>query len=423
MNGRLQATRARSLGRLFDESAERLVAELGRRLKIGRLTVRLPDGIRRTFVGEETGPSAEIHIHDMRSVWAILFGGEPGAGEAFMDGYWSSPDLPGALALAALNREALGVTRGWLRAPLQVPRKIAHRSRRNTISGSRRNIAAHYDLGNHFYRLFLDETLTYSCAVFETPDQPLADAQRNKYRLHAERAGLRPGMHVLEIGSGWGGFALFAAGELGCRVTSITVSKAQHELATQRISDAGLEGLATVDLCDYRDIGETYDAIVSIEMLEAVGAEYLTTFFEAADRALKPGGRMSLQSICFPDVAYEPQRKGANWIQTYIFPGGLLPSVAAIEHALHGTNLIVTESHDIREHYVRTLATWRATFLAHLAEVRAMGFDERFIRKWDYYLALSESGFATGLVQDQQLVLEKARGVVPHVGGRITPGS
>ena len=151
-------------------------------------------------------------------------------------------------------------------------------------------------------------------------------------------------------------------------------------------------------------------------MLEAVGSEYLTTFFEAADRALKPGGRMSLQSICFPDVAYEPQRKGANWIQTYIFPGGFLPSVAAIEHALHGTNLIVTESHDIREHYVRTLAIWRATFLAHLPDVRAMGFDERFIRMWEYYLALSESGFATGLVQDQQLVLEKARGVMPHVG-------
>ncbi len=396
-------------------SAEHLIVELGRRLRVGRLTVRLPDGARRTFVGDEDGPSAQLNVHDLRAVWAILFGGEPGAGEAYMDGQWSSPDLPGALALAALNREALGVTRGWLRAPLQLPRTIAHRARRNTISGSRRNIAAHYDLGNDFYRLFLDETLTYSCAVFETPNQSLADAQRNKYRIHAARAGLKPGMHVLEIGSGWGGFALYAAGELGCRVTSITVSKAQHELATQRIRDAGLEDLAKVELRDYRNVSETYDAIVSIEMLEAVGAEYLATFFEAADRALKPGGRMSLQSICFPDVAYEAQRKGVNWIQTYIFPGGFLPSVAAIERALHGTNLIVTESHDIREHYVRTLATWRASFMAHLSEVRAMGFDERFIRMWEYYLALSESGFATGLVQDQQFVLEKARGVVPGI--------
>ncbi len=241
MNGRLQTTRAPSFGLLVDESAERLIVELGRRLKVGRLTVRLPNGTQRTFVGDEEGPSAEISVHDLRTVWAILLGGEPGAGEAYMDGYWSSPDLPGALAVAALNREPLGVTRGWLRAPLQLPRILAHRARRNTITGSRRNIAAHYDLGNDFYRLFLDETLTYSCAVFETPDQPLADAQRNKYRLQAERAGIKPGMHVLEIGSGWGGFALYAAGELGCRVTSITVSSAQHKLATRRIAEAGLE--------------------------------------------------------------------------------------------------------------------------------------------------------------------------------------
>ena len=414
MNGGLQTTRAGSIGRLVDQSAERLIGELGKRLSVGRLTVRFPDGTRRTFAGHTEGPAAEIHIHDLRAVWAIFFGGEPGAGEAYMDHHWSSPDLPGALALAALNREALGVTRGWLRAPLQLPRTIAHRARRNTMSGSRRNIAAHYDLGNDFYRLFLDETLTYSCAVFETPDQPLADAQRNKYRIHAEQAGIKPGMDVLEIGSGWGGFAIYAATELGCRITSITVSKAQHELAMRRIAAAGLQDRAKVELRDYREVRETYDAIVSIEMLEAVGAEYLATFFAAADGALKPGARMSLQSICFPDVAYESQRKGANWIQTYIFPGGFLPSVAAIERALHGTNLILTESRDIREHYVRTLATWRATFMSRLPEVRAMGFDERFIRMWEYYLALSESGFATGLVQDQQLVLEKARGVVPE---------
>jgi cyclopropane-fatty-acyl-phospholipid synthase len=220
-------------------------------------------------------------------------------------------------------------------------------------------------------------------------------------------------MHVLEIGSGWGGFAIYAATERDCRVTSITVSRAQYDLARQRIADLGLQDRAAVELRDYREISGTYDAIVSIEMLEAVGAEYFNAFFSAADRALKAGGRMSLQSICFPDVAYEPQRRGANWIQTYIFPGGFLPSVAAIERSLHGTNLILTESHDIRDHYVRTLATWRANFMAHLPEVRAQGFDERFIRMWEYYLALSEAGFATGLVQDQQLVLEKSRGIAP----------
>jgi cyclopropane-fatty-acyl-phospholipid synthase len=247
--------------------------------------------------------------------------------------------------------------------------------------------------------------------VFESADQSLADAQRNKYRIHAQRAGLDQGMHVLEIGSGWGGFALYAASEIGCRVTTITVSRAQHELAKARVAEQGLQGLVTVELRDYRQIQGQYDAIVSIEMLEAVGAEYFDAFFRACDRALTPGGRMSLQSICFPDVAYEPQRRGANWIQQYIFPGGLLPSLAQIERSLHNTRLLVTESHDIAAHYVRTLAQWRSTFMSRLTDVRAMGFDDRFVRMWEYYLALSESGFATGLVQNQQIVLEKKRGV------------
>jgi cyclopropane-fatty-acyl-phospholipid synthase len=216
---------------------------------------------------------------------------------------------------------------------------------------------------------------------------------------------------VLEIGSGWGGFALYAAGELGCRVTSITISPAQQVLANERIRQAGLQDRATVDLRDYREIQGEFDAIVSIEMLEAVGAEYFTTFFEACDRLLAPGGRMSLQTITFPDVAYEPQRRGANWIQTYIFPGGLLPSLAEIERSLHSTRLLITGAQDISASYVRTLAVWRANFLARLPEVRALGFDERFIRMWEYYLALSEVGFATGLCQDQQIILEKRRGL------------
>jgi cyclopropane-fatty-acyl-phospholipid synthase len=396
---------------LVDRSAERLVTELGRRIGVGRLAVVMPNGTRRTFTGSKPGPSAEIRIHDLDCVWRVVFGGEPGAGDAYVDGSWSSPDLPAALRLAALNREPLGVTRGWLRAPLQLPRTLIHRARRNTISGSRRNIRAHYDLGNDFYRLFLDETMTYSSAVFEAPDQSLADAQRNKYRVVAERAGIQPGMRVLEIGSGWGGFALYAASSLGCDVTSVTVSQAQHDLATQRIVAAGLGNRARIELRDYREIEGTYDAIVSIEMLEAVGAEYYDAFFDACDRALKPGALMSLQSICFPDVAYERQRRGVNWIQLNIFPGGLLPSLAQIERSLHGTRLLIRGTQDIASHYVRTLALWRQNFLVHLPEVRGMSFDERFIRMWDYYLALSEAGFAVGLVQDQQIVFEKGRGI------------
>ncbi len=346
----------------------------------------------------------------------MLLGGEIGAGEAYVDGLWSSPDLPGLLGVAALNREALALAKGWWRAPLRLRSTLAHRLRRNTVRGSRRNIEAHYDLGNDFYRLFLDESMTYSSAVFEAPGQALADAQRAKYARMAERAGLRGGEHVLEIGSGWGGFALYAAGELGCRVTTLTISPAQHALATERVRAAGLEHRVSVELRDYREISGTYDAIVSIEMLEAVGAEYYATFFEACDRALVPGGRMSLQVITFPDAAYEAQRRGANWIQTYIFPGGLLPSLAEIERSLHGTRLLVRRVDDIASSYVLTLRAWRAAFHEHIDAVRAMGFDERFIRMWDYYLAISEAGFATGISRTCRSC-SRSRAASPSRGG------
>ena len=340
----------------------------------------------------------------------ILLHGETGAGEAYMDGLWSSPDLVTLIELGVRNREALALTRGWWRIPLQLRRTVAHRARRNTRGGSRRNIAAHYDLGNDFYRLFLDETMTYSSAVFETTDQTLADAQRAKYRRVAERAGLTPGMHVLEIGTGWGGFALYAAGELGCRVTSITISREQHDLATERVRAAGLEDRVDIQLRDYRDIEGTYDAIVSIEMLEAVGAEYHSTFFEACDRALRLGGRLGLQVITFPDAAYDAQLRGANWIQTYIFPGGLCPSLAVIERATRDTGLLIRGVDDIAASYATTLRVWRTRFLERLDAVRAQGFDERFIRMWEYYLALSEAGFATGISQDLQISMEKRQG-------------
>jgi len=381
------------------------------RIRVGRLTVVLPDGRRRVFGDAASERTAEIRIHDPEAAVRILLHGETGAGEAYMDGLWSSPDLEALIELAALNRSALALTAGWWRLPLEIPRRLAHRARRNTKTQARRNIAAHYDLGNDFYRLFLDETMTYSSAVFETPDQSLADAQRSKYRRIAEGAGLRAGMHVLEIGSGWGGFALYAAGELGCRVTTITISKEQHDLARERVREAGLEDLVEVQLRDYRDVDGQYDAVVSIEMLEAVGAEYFEAYFEACDRALRPGGRLSLQVITMPDVLYEPQRRGANWIQTYIFPGGLCPSLAVIERSVHGTRLLVREVRDIAPSYVRTLRAWRTRFLSSLEAVRAQGFDDRFIRMWEYYLALSEAGFATGLTQDLQIVMEKARGL------------
>jgi cyclopropane-fatty-acyl-phospholipid synthase len=396
---------------LLSRVAWRLALATAAWIRVGCLTVVGPDGTRHSFGDADSPMKAEIRVHDVRAAVRVLRNGDTGAGEAYMDGQWSSPDLVGLLVLAIRNRESLALSSGRLHRLSQIPRTLRHRSRRNTPRQAKRNIAAHYDLGNDFYRLFLDETMTYSSAVFETPGQPLADAQRNKYRVIAARAGLKAGQHVLEIGCGWGGFAIYAAGELGCRVTSVTISRAQQELAAERVRAAGLQDLVDIQLRDYREIEGTYDAIVSIEMLEAVGAEYFEAFFEACDRALRPGGRMSLQSITFPDVAYEPQRRGANWIQLYIFPGGLLPSLSVIERATHGTRLLITSVTDIAGSYVNTLRAWRTRFLDNADEVRAQGFDERFIRMWEYYLAISEAGFATGMTQDLQIVFEKKRGI------------
>jgi cyclopropane-fatty-acyl-phospholipid synthase len=391
--------------------AGRVALAAASRIRVGCLSVLLPDGSTRVFGDPASELRAEMRIHHPDALRRLLLGGEVGGGEAYVDGLWSSPDLVGLITLAVANREALALSRGWWRAPAKVARTVAHRRNRNTRSGSRRNIETHYDLGNDFYRLWLDETMTYSSAVFESEQQSLADAQRGKYRRMAELAGLEPGQHVLEIGTGWGGFSLFAAGELGCRVTSVTISPAQHQLARERVREAGLSDRVEVELRDYRDIRGTYDAIVSIEMLEAVGAEYLATFFTACEQALRPGGRMSVQVITFPDDAYQAQLRGANWIQRYIFPGGVLPSLAAIERSLAGTRLLVTGVTDIRASYALTLHAWRTRFLEQVEAVRALGFDDRFVRMWDYYLSISEAGFRTGMTQDLQIAFEKRRGM------------
>lgn len=392
--------------------ARRVLFSAAERIRIGHLTLVMPDGSRRTFGDRAATHRAEIVIHDDAALSRLLLHGETGAGESYMDGQWSSPDLAALLTLAASNRQALALTAGWWRIPAAMARAVAHRANRNTKTNSRRNIAQHYDLSNNLYRLFLDETLTYSSAVFTSPEQTLADAQRAKYRRMAERAGLRPGMHVLEIGSGWGGFAIYAAGELGCRVTTITISEAQRALATERVRVAGLADRIDVQLRDYRDVEGTYDAVVSIEMLEAVGAEYFEAFLGAVDRALVEGGRASIQTIALTDDAYQQEKRGSNWIQKHIFPGGLLPSLAALDRATRRTQLLITGVDDIREHYARTLRVWRTRFLENAEAVRALGFDDRFIRMWEYYLALSEAGFSTGIFQDLQIVFEKRRGVL-----------
>jgi len=397
---------------LVADVAERVLLTAASRIRVGRLTIVLSGGRRRVFGDPGAERVGEIVIHDRGATVRLLIDGETGAGEAYMDGQWSSPDLAALLLLAALNRQELSLIGGWWRMPTQALRIAAHRLRRNTVRGARKNISSHYDLSNDLYRLFLDESMTYSSAVFASPSQPLVEAQRNKYGRVADLAGVtEPGMRVLEIGSGWGSFAMYLAGERGARVTTITISEEQATLARERVAAAGLTDRVSVELRDYRDVQGEFDAIVSIEMLEAVGHEYFPAFFETCDRVLRRGGRIGLQSITYPDARYEDQRRGANWIQKYIFPGGLLPSLAVIERATHRTSLLLTGVTDIGPHYAPTLRAWRTKFMSNLEAVRALGFDERFVRMWEYYLAVCEAGFAAGIFQDVQVGFEKRNGV------------
>ena len=410
-------TTTRSLRRplelpLVADAAERVLLGAASRLRVGQLTIVLPDGRRRVFGDATSERRGEIVIHDRAAMVRLLIDGETGAGEAYMDGQWSSPDLAALLLLVALNRQELSLIGGWWRMPTQALRIAAHRLRRNTVRQARRNIASHYDLSNGLYRLFLDDSMTYSSAVFASPDQSLEEAQRNKYARVADLAGVTaPGMRVLEIGSGWGSFAIYLAGARGATVTSITISEEQARLARERVVAAGLSDRVAIELRDYREVAGEFDAIVSVEMLEAVGHEYFPAFFETCDRVLRRGGWIGLQSITYPDARYEDQRRGANWIQKYIFPGGLLPSLAVIERATHRTSLLVTGVTDIGPHYAPTLRAWRTKFMSNLDAVRALGFDDRFLRMWEYYLALCEAGFAAGIFQDVQIGFEKRNGV------------
>jgi len=410
-------TTTRSLRRplelpLVADAAERVLLGAASRLRVGQLTIVLPDGRRRVFGPAGADRRGEIVIHDRAAMVRLLIDGETGAGEAYMDGQWSSPDLAALLLLVALNRQELSLIGGWWRMPTQALRIAAHRLRRNTVRQARRNIASHYDLSNGLYRLFLDDSMTYSSAVFASPDQSLEEAQRNKYARVADLAGVTaPGMRVLEIGSGWGSFAIYLAGARGATVTSITISEEQARLARERVVAAGLSDRVAIELRDYREVAGEFDAIVSVEMLEAVGHEYFPAFFETCDRVLRRGGWIGLQSITYPDARYEDQRRGANWIQKYIFPGGLLPSLAVIERATHRTSLLVTGVTDIGPHYAPTLRAWRTKFMSNLDAVRALGFDDRFLRMWEYYLALCEAGFAAGIFQDVQIGFEKRNGV------------
>jgi cyclopropane-fatty-acyl-phospholipid synthase len=385
----------------------RLLDTLRESWTIGRLVVELPDGMRHSF-GPESSPShARIRVKSPAFFRRFLLGGDMGVGESYMDGEWEADDLATFLTLAAENEDRLAVVSPLTKA-LNLGNDVLHLFRRNTRRGSRKNIGAHYDLSNEFFGLFLDETLTYSSAVFDSEDQPLADAQRNKYRSLAEKARLGPGDHVLEVGCGWGGFALFAAREYGCRVTGITVSERQHSLARTRVAAAGLDNRIEIRLQDYRDVDGTFDKIVSIEMFEALGREHWPVFFAKLEQVLAPRGLVALQTISVPDHRFEDYARHCDWIQRYIFPGSLLASLHHVTGAMSRVSRLgVHHLEDIGPHYALTLARWRQTFLSKLEPVRALGFDDRFVRMWDYYLAACQAYFATRRLGDLQLVLTR----------------
>jgi cyclopropane-fatty-acyl-phospholipid synthase len=369
----------------------------GERHRFGKPSAALPDPV-------------VIHVHDARLYGDVAFGGSVGAGEAYMRGYWTTAQLVDVVRLFVLNMDALdGLETGLARFTNPL-RKAVHALRRNSRAGSRRNIAAHYDLGNEFFRSFLDETLMYSAAIFEHAQQSLHDAQLARLDRICRKLELGPNDHLLEIGTGWGGLALHAARHFGCRVTTTTISREQWKLARERVREAGLEGRIEVLCEDYRDLTGTYDKLVSIEMIEAIGHDYHDTYFARCAQLLKPEGAMLLQAITIADQRYDRARRSVDFIQRYIFPGSCIPSVAALSDSIaRASDLRVFDLEDIGPHYATTLAHWRQNFRANLPHIRALGYDDTFIRMWEYYLCYCEGGFAERALGDVMMLLVKPR--------------
>ena len=387
-------------------AAARTALALLRRLSHGRLTVRLPDGTPCVF-GPGGGPQAFIHLHNWNPCAAALKSGDIGFAESYIAGDWSTPQLADLLRLFVRNRQAIeDVFYGhwWGRLAY----RLRHLLNRNTRANSRKNIHAHYDLGNDFYALWLDETMNYSSAWFPREGAGLVEAQDAKVDRALRLARVRPGDRVLEIGCGWGALAEAATVRFGASLVGVTLSTEQLAWARARMERLGTAGRADLRLQDYRDIGDApFDAICSIEMVEAVGREYWPTYFATVQRLLKPGGRACIQSIVIDDAHFERYIRGTDFIQQYIFPGGCLPSPAAFRREAEAAGLVVEDAFAFGPDYAETLRQWRARFLREEARVRALGFDDRFMRIWEFYLAYCEAAFDEGSTDVMQFTLRK----------------
>lgn len=390
------------------KAVEMLFAKVMENIELGQLTVRFPSGAERSFVGSPMGVDGhlvgEMHIHSWAALTRSLKAGTIGLAEGFMAGEWTSPDLTSLLRVLAANMDRLEAK--LKKAPLRKFReRIGHWFNRNNRNGSRRNISYHYDLGNDFYALWLDETMTYSAGLFSCGASTLEEAQTAKYAALANAVGIQAGDHVLEIGCGWGGFAEYAIRELGCRVTGVTLSIEQLSFANARLEKAGLASKADLRLCDYRDLTGEFDHIVSIEMLEAVGENFWPTYFEQVKRLLKPGGRAGIQVITIADERFKSYRQNVDFIQKYVFPGGMLPSDMVLKSLFREHELEMQSQRDFGMGYAQTLKLWHERYVAKRMQTVNMGYDDKFDRMWRFYLSYCEAGFRQKTIDVSQYVV------------------
>jgi cyclopropane-fatty-acyl-phospholipid synthase len=383
------------------------VFDVAQSLENGRLDLVLDDGRAFRAEGRHPGPAAVVEVHNPDLFARLIREGDLGFLEAYIDGWWTTPDLQAFMDLVHGRNDAL--LDGFPAIVLvRAFEKLRHWLRGNSIRQARKNIAAHYDLGNDFYRLWLDETMTYSSALFRSGQEPLEKAQYQKYESMVDQMGAQPGDHVLEIGCGWGGFAEYAAAERGLRVTGLTLSKAQHDYAVERIRAKGLQDRVEIRMQDYRDERGLYDGIASIEMFEAVGEKYWPTYFQVVRDRLKPGRNATLQIITVHDARFDIYRKRVDFIQKHIFPGGMLPSPGVLHDEVRRAGLQVSSSIEFGDSYSQTLRRWHDNFNEHWEEISRLGFDDRFRRMWNLYLTSCAGSFQGGHCDVTQITITRS---------------